>query len=77
MYSYIIGVVTHKEEGKIALENNGIGYEINVSSQTMNSFEFENEPVKLFTYLVVREDEMSLYGFSCVEEKNMFLQLIH
>lgn len=76
MYSYIIGVVTHKEEGKIALENNGIGYEINVSSQTMNSFEFENEPVKLFTYLVVREDEMSLYGFSCVEEKNMFLQLI-
>lgn len=76
MYSYIIGVVTHKEEGKIALENNGIGYEINVSSQTMNSFEFENEPVKLFTYLVVREDEMSLYGFSCIEEKNMFLQLI-
>lgn len=76
MYSYIIGVVTHKEEGKIALENNGIGYEINVSSQTMNSFEFENKPVKLFTYLVVREDEMSLYGFSCIEEKNMFLQLI-
>ena len=76
MYSYIIGVITHKEEGKIALENNGIGYEINVSNQTLSSFTFENEPVKLFTYLVVREDEMSLYGFSTLEEKNIFLKLI-
>ena len=76
MYSYIIGVVTHKEDGKIALENNGIGYEINVSSFTLDSFEYENEPVKIYTYLVVREDEMSLYGFSCMEEKAMFLKLI-
>ena len=76
MYSYIIGVVTHKEEGKIALENNGIGYEINVSNLTLNSIEYQNEAVKIFTYLVVREDEMSLYGFSCVEEKSMFLKLI-
>lgn len=76
MYSYIIGVITHKEEGKIALENNGIGYEINVSNQTLNSFVYPNEPVKIFTYLVVREDEMSLYGFSTMEEKNLFLQLI-
>ncbi len=76
MYSYIIGVVTHKEEGKISLENNGIGYEINVSGFTLDSIEFENEPVKIFTYLVVREDEMSLYGFSCIEEKDMFLKLI-
>lgn len=76
MYSYIIGVVTHKEEGKIALENNGIGYEICVSGFTLDSIEYENEPVKIYTYLVVREDEMALYGFSCIEEKNMFLKLI-
>ena len=76
MYSYIIGVITHKEEGKIALENNGIGYEINVSNQTLGTFTFENEPVKLYTYLVVREDEMSLYGFSTLEEKDLFLKLI-
>lgn len=76
MYSYIIGIVTHKEEGKISLENNGIGYEIYVSNQTLSSFPFDNEPVKLFTYLVVREDEMSLFGFSTQEEKNLFLKLI-
>lgn len=76
MYAYIIGVITQKEEGKIALENNGIGYEINVSNLTLNSFSFENQPVKIYTYLVVREDDMSLYGFASLEEKSMFLKLI-
>jgi len=76
MYSYIVGVITHKEDGKVILENNGIGYEINVSNQTLCSFSYENEPIKLFTYLVVREDEMSLYGFASIDEKNLFLKLI-
>lgn len=75
MYSYIIGVVTHKEEGKIALENNGIGYEINVSTSTLSALPLGGDVVRIFTYLVVREDEMSLYGFISNEEKNMFLLL--
>ena len=76
MYAYIVGVVTHKEEGKIVLENNGIGYEIGVSNQTLEAFLYDNGPVKIYTYLVVREDEMSLYGFATLDEKNMFLKLI-
>ena len=76
MYSYIIGVVTQKDLGKITIENNGIGYEINVSNQTLDSITFENEPVKIYTYLNVREDDMSLYGFLSIEEKDMFLKLI-
>ena len=76
MYAYIIGVITQKDAGKVILENNGIGYEINVSSQTLNTFSFENQPVKLFTYLNVKEDEMSLYGFASIEEKNMFSLLL-
>lgn len=75
MYSYIIGVITQKEDGKVTVENNGIGYELFVSNQTLETFTFENEPVKLFTYLNVREDEMSLYGFATIEEKKLFLQL--
>lgn len=73
MYSYIIGVITQKEQGKVTLENNGIGYEINVSNQTLEMLEFDNEPVKIYTYLVVREDEMSLYGFITKEEKNKIM----
>lgn len=75
MYSYIIGVVTQKDVGKIALENNGIGYEIYVSNQTLHSIPLDNQPVKIYTYLNVREDEMSLYGFCSSDEKNMFLLL--
>lgn len=76
MYSYIIGIVTQKDANKITLENNGIGYEINVSNQTLDSITFENEPVRIYTYLNVKEDEMSLYGFLSNEEKDMFLKLL-
>lgn len=76
MYAYLIGNITQKETGKIVLENNRIGYEIFVSNQTVNSVPFENETVKIYTYLNVREDEMSLYGFLSLEEKNLFLKLI-
>ena len=76
MYNYIIGIITHKEEGMLVLENNGIGYEINVSNQTLNFYPYDNEPVKIYTYLVVREDEFSLFGFSTQEERGLFNQLI-
>ena len=76
MYSYIIGIVTQKYANKITLENNGIGYEINVSNQTLDAITFENEPVRIYTYLNVKEDEMSLYGFLSNEEKDMFLKLL-
>lgn len=76
MYNYIIGVITYKEEGKIVLENNGIGYEINVSNQILNFYSYDNQPVKLYTYLAVREDEISLFGFASKEEKDLFLKLI-
>lgn len=76
MYSYIVGVVTQKEANKITLENNGIGYEINVSNQTLDAITFENDPIRIYTYLNVKEDEMSLYGFLSLEEKDMFLKLL-
>ena len=76
MYAYLQGLVTYKEDGKIVLENNGLGYEIFMSNISISALPFEMEQVRVFTYLAVREDEMSLYGFLSMEEKNMFLKLI-
>ena len=76
MISYIIGKVTEKEENMIVVESNGIGYEIQVSSYTANSIEFDNEYAKILTYMQVKEDGICLYGFISKEEKNMFLKLI-
>ena len=76
MINYIIGKVTEKEENMIVVESNGIGYEIQVSSYTANSIEFDNEYAKILTYMQVKEDGICLYGFISKEEKNMFLKLI-
>ena len=58
MYSYIKGIVEEIYLDRIILENNGIGYEINVSSFTAQSVR-KGKSAKIFTKLIVREDDMS------------------
>ena len=73
MYQYIIGKVTQIEAMYIVLENNGTGYLI----YTPNPYLFDiDKDIKVYLYQQVREDELSLYGFSTVEEKSLFLKLI-
>lgn len=76
MFNFIIGKIEEKQEGLVILNNNNIGYEINVSNNTLCSIPDVFEQVKLYTYFQVREDGVSLFGFSTIEEKNLFLQLI-
>lgn len=73
MYDYIIGKVTSIASTYIVLECSGIGYVIN----TPNPYSFqENNEYKVYLYQLVREDELSLYGFKTTEEKELFLKLI-
>ena len=76
MYNYIIGKVTYAMGNTLVVENNGIGYEIGVSATTLYDCCTPGEIVKIYTYLYVREDTFSLYGFSKIEEKTLFLRLI-
>ena len=74
MYSYIIGIVTGYEKNSIILENNKIGYLINVA----NPYSYKlNEEIKVYLYNHIKEDENSLYGFKSLEEKDLFLKLIN
>lgn len=74
MYSYIIGIVIGYDKNCIILENNKIGYSINVA----NPYSFKlNEEVKVYLYNHIKEDENSLYGFKSMEEKELFLKLIN
>ena len=75
MYNYISGKIVGKTTNSIVVDNNGIGYEIGVSGNTLFDVDM-GEIVQIYTYLYVREDEMSLYGFSREEEKKLFLRLI-
>ncbi len=73
MYSYIKGIVTEISSNYIVIDNNGIGYLI----YTPNPFAFkENEEYKIQIHQIVKEDELSLYGFKTLEEKELFLKLM-
>lgn len=73
MYEYIKGNVTMIEGNHIVLENGGIGYLIYVG----NPYSYIlNKEYQIYLYQYVREDEITLYGFKTMEEKEMFLRLI-
>ena len=75
MIGYIKGALLSANNGIILLENNGIGYEITCSASVYEKI-LADKKGEVYTYLAVREDGVSLYGFISPEEKNMFLQLI-
>ena len=74
--STFIGEIEEKTENSLILNCNDMGFEVFVSTNTIVNAGNLGEIAKLFTYLNVKEDEMSLYGFLTKEEKNMFLKLI-
>ena len=76
MISFLVGIVEEKEENRIILNVNGVGFELCVSSNTLSSLPMPNESAKVYTYMSVREDDISLYGFSTIEERDLFNKLI-
>lgn len=76
MISFLVGIVEEKEENKIVLNVNGVGFELCVSSNTLSYLPMPNESAKVYTYMSVREDDISLYGFSTIEERDLFNKLI-
>ena len=75
MYSFLRGEVAFIDEGAIALDVNGVGYKVFVTLGTLESAEQKPE-MMLYTKLVVKEDDMSIYGFETRQEKSMFERLL-
>ncbi len=73
MIGYIKGNVLYIKDGVALIENNGIGYEVTCSKTAISCF---TDKAEVYTYLAVREDDVSLYGFASIQEKQMFLKLI-
>ena len=67
MISYVKGTVAYIENDCIVVDNNGIGYNIQVSPSTASAVVMEKE-VKIYTYMNVKENELSLFGFLTKEE---------
>ena len=75
MIAYIDGKLTHKDPTFVIIDVNGVGYQIKISLNTYAKLT-EGERCKLHTYLHIKEDAHTLYGFSEPAEKNVFLHLI-
>jgi len=75
MFDYIKGVITRIADGYLVLENNDIGYRIEASNTTLANLKV-NDRIKLFTYLSVKDDGISLLGFYSPEERVMFTGLV-
>ena len=75
MIAYIEGKLTYKCPTYVFLDVGGVGYHIHISLNTYNAIG-ELDKTKLYTYLQVREDAHTLYGFHTEREKQTFLSLI-
>lgn len=75
MIASIKGEIVNKGEGHLVIQVGGVGFLVFVPAAVVDGYEV-SEHVQLFTHLVVREDNLSLYGFSDQESRSLFQSLI-
>lgn len=76
MISYIRGKLEIKNIDNIIVEVGGIGYKIYMAGTSLNEIGEIGSIIKVYTFMRVREDDVSLYGFNTNEELKMFEQLL-
>ena len=75
MYDFIKGKIVEVMPTYVVVENNGIGYRLQISLQTFTDIQSLSE-VKLYIYHHIREDQELWYGFFGSPERDIFLLLI-
>lgn len=76
MFAYIKGSLEMKSNGYIVIDINGLGYKIFMSQSNIDTIGELHNIIKVFTYVKVREDDISIFGFKTQEELKMFELLI-
>lgn len=72
MIEYLKGKLLYKDKDHIVLDVNGVGYGIDIPLPTYNSLGDIGDDAELFIHLHLREDILKLFGFSSVEERDIF-----
>ena len=75
MITQIKGRLIEKSPTELVVDCNGIGYSVNISLNTYSQIG-NDENIKLYTYLLIKEDSHSLYGFFKKSERSLFKLLI-
>ena len=75
MITHIQGKLVEKNPTDVVIDCNGVGYLLNISLHTYSQIP-DNESLKLYTHLQVKEDSHTLFGFSSLAEREIFKLLI-
>lgn len=73
MIGFIKGIVEEKGNDYVLLDHNGLGFMVYYPHALETKMKDE---IKVYTYMNVREDDISLFGFSSPDEKALFMKLI-
>ena len=76
MIGFLRGILAEKGDGYIVIDVNGVGYLVFVPANSTAYLNAEGEEVLVYTSMIVKEDDMSLYGFSGKGELDAFKKLI-
>ncbi len=76
MIGFLRGILAEKGDGYIIVDVGGVGYYVNVPANVSAYRKAEGEEVMIHTTMIVREDDVSLYGFSGRGELDAFRKLI-
>ena len=76
MISFIKGQIEEITEDSVIVDNNGMGYELKCPQTVLDSLPAIGSDVKFYTYLYVREDLVSLFGFLTKDSLDVFKLLI-
>ncbi len=76
MISYIRGPLIETEEDVVVVEAGNVGYNIHVPLSLLETLPPRGSEVRIYTYLRVQEDAMTLYGFASREDLRIFKQLL-
>ncbi len=75
MITHIQGKLTEKNPTNVVIDCNGVGYYLNISLHTFSQLT-NQENLRLYTHLQVKEDSHTLFGFSSLSEREIFRLLI-
>lgn len=76
MFSHLRGILHSKSPTEIVVDVNGVGYALSIPLSTFEKLGEPETPIKILTYLHVREDALQLYGFATEAEREIFRLLI-
>ena len=75
MIAHLHGKLVEKNPTDVVIDCQGVGYHVNISLHTYSLLP-SSDAIKLFTYVIIKEDSHSIYGFVEKSEREIFKMLL-